>query len=50
MITLRNGGPALDSPGLVVRKGKYSPNELDKEHTCAGCKQKIDFSKCTLET
>ena len=25
-------------------------DEFDKEHTCSGCHQKIDFSKCALES
>lgn len=24
-------------------------DEFDKEHTCSGCNQKIEFSKCSLE-
>jgi len=24
-------------------------DEFDKEHVCSECKQKVDFSKCSLE-
>lgn len=24
-------------------------DEFDKKHTCSGCKQPIDFTRCTLE-
>jgi uncharacterized protein (DUF983 family) len=25
-------------------------DEFDKTHTCSGCKQEIDFTKCSIET
>ncbi len=25
-------------------------DEFDKPHICPGCKQEIDFTKCTIET
>jgi hypothetical protein len=24
-------------------------DEFNREHTCSGCRQKIDFTKCTLD-
>jgi transcription initiation factor IIE alpha subunit len=36
-------------PSCGAEKEIFS-DEFDKEHTCPGCKEKIDFSKCTLET
>ena len=24
-------------------------DEFDKEHTCSGCKQPIDFTQCTID-
>jgi len=35
-------------PNCGAEKEIFS-DEFDKEHYCPSCKQKIDFSKCTLE-
>jgi len=31
------------------KEAEIFSDEFDKEHTCKGCGQKIDFSKCELE-
>ena len=36
-------------PNCKKEKEIFS-DEFDKEHTCAGCGEKIDFTQCTLET
>ncbi|MBU1275637.1 MAG: hypothetical protein KJ720_09700 [Proteobacteria bacterium] len=36
-------------PSCGKEKEVFS-DEFDKEHYCRGCSQKIDFSKCTLES
>ncbi len=36
-------------PNCKKEKEIFS-DEFDKEHTCSGCGEKIDFTQCTLET
>lgn len=35
-------------PNCGAEKEIFS-DEFDKQHICPGCKQKIDFTKCSLE-
>lgn len=35
-------------PNCGAEKEIFS-DEFDREHTCPNCKEKIDFTKCTLE-
>ena len=35
-------------PGCGKEKEIFS-DEFDREHTCSGCGQPIDFAQCTLE-
>ena len=32
------------------KEAEIFSDEFDKEHVCKGCGNKIDFSKCQLET
>jgi len=32
------------------REAEIFSDEFDKNHFCKGCRQQIDFTKCTLES